>query len=35
MKPKLDAPFQEWAQQIESVTVSGAVNAALAFDDGA
>ncbi len=35
MKPNLDAPFQEWAQQIASVTVPAAVNAALAIDDGA
>ena len=33
MKQKLDAPFQEWAHQIESVSVPAAVNAALAFDD--
>jgi hypothetical protein len=35
MKPKLVAPFQELAQQLESVTVAAAINAALAFDDGA
>jgi hypothetical protein len=35
MKPQLDAPIQEWAQQIESVSVRAAVNAALAIDDRA
>jgi hypothetical protein len=33
MKARLDFPFQEWAQQIESVNVPAAVNAALAMDD--
>jgi hypothetical protein len=33
MKPKLDAPFQKLAQQLESVSVPAAVHAALAFDD--
>lgn len=32
MKPQLDASIQEWAHQIESVTVSAAINAALAMD---
>jgi hypothetical protein len=33
MKPQLGAPFQEWAQRIESVSVPAAVNASLAMDD--
>jgi hypothetical protein len=33
MKPQLDTPFREWAQQIESVSVPAAVNAALTMDD--
>jgi hypothetical protein len=33
MKSQLDTPFREWAQQIESVSASAAVNAALAMDD--
>lgn len=32
MKPQLDAPIQEWSQQIESVSVCAAINAALAMD---
>jgi hypothetical protein len=32
MKPQLDASIQEWAHQIESVTVSAAINAALAME---
>jgi hypothetical protein len=32
MKPQLDASIQEWAHQIESVTVSAAINAALGRD---
>jgi hypothetical protein len=32
MKPQLDASIQELAHQIESVTVSAAINAALAMD---
>src|SRR5205823_2972375 len=32
MKPQLDASIQEWAQQIESVSVCAAINAALAMD---
>jgi hypothetical protein len=31
MKPEVEAPFQEWAQQIELVSVPAAVNAALAL----
>lgn len=32
MKPQLEVPIQEWAQQIESVSVCAAINAALAMD---
>ncbi len=32
MKPNLNAPIQEWARQIESVSVHAAVEAALAMD---
>ena len=32
MKPQLDASIQQWAQQIESISVYAAISAALAMD---